>query len=912
MYYNKKYKTFKKSKISTFINLAISSLTATLLVSPMAYANVESDAKKSDVEETEVILVKGVRGSLSRSLGIKRSAIGVADGISSEDIADFPGFNITEELGRLPGVAIARTNGEGKQITVRGLAAEFTRVTINGQTVTSGNEGREVDFDVFASELFSAATITKTTTASLVEGGLAATVDLRTPRPLDLDEFVFQVSGEAAYSDLSKETQPRFSGMISKQFDDGKFGAMLSVAMAETYLRADVSQPWRYEDRSDSGFLYDFDRDGNIDADFVNVVEARLPRNQLDIRDRDRLGITAAFQYRPYEDLTFSFDALHADQSEQRNRYTMDGNLQKNPEPRNRDDFEVVNGQIVKGVWLNVNQRSEELLKWVDEKTTLLNFETEWYISDEWNANFKLSRSDSFKNVEEESYLIQGNGTFGYSLFSNNNFFSFDPAIDATDPTSFTLAQAKRKPINVNDEENSLRFDLTREFLDGGILTNIKTGFYATDHVANVQRWEGSFSPRLLNGEVVAQGTSPDETAIPIGDFAGFLPVDDLLSGFGTNVDDVTTTWIIADLDRIKDTAFYAGPTEIGPNGQLLLSAPLQETSAWEVTEKTYSGYIQGDLEFEDVDVNFGVRLVRTEQQSVGFEPGENGAMPVSVDNNYTDVLPSISIRYDISDDLLVRAAASRNITRPTIKKLSPGRTLDKNQLQGKSGNPELDPFRVNSFDLSLEWYFDDESLFATNVFYKDMESFIITDSVATVINGSDLIDDEGNSINGQTFNISKPVNGQGGSVKGFEATFQQPFTFLPGIWSDFGIIANYTYADSEVTTENGTKTSLQGQSKNSYNIVGYYENDDFNIRLAYSWRDKYVKELRQGREVFWRAFGQLDLSSKYNINDKFAITFEGINLTNENALQFDVLESRGIEYVNTGRVYRIGAQYVF
>jgi iron complex outermembrane receptor protein len=908
-------KVFNRSKVTRFVSFALKGLTVTMFGLPfaqIAYADEENALAKKDEKEIEVISVSGIRGSLSRSLGIKRTSTGVVDGIASEDIADFPGFNITEELGRLPGVAISRTNGEGKQITVRGLAAEFTRVTINGQTVTSGNEGREVDFDVFASELFGEATITKTTTASMVEGGLAATVDLRTPRPFDLEEFVFRASAETAYAELSEKTTPRFSTMLSKQFDDGKYGVLVTLAKAKTYLRADVSQPWRYEDRGDSGYIYDFDNDGSIDTDFVNAVEARLPRNQLDIRDRDRLGVTGAFQYRPNNDLTFSFDYLYADQSEQRNRYTMDGNLQKNPEPRNREDFKVVDGQIVDGVWLDVNQRSEELLKWVDEKTTLANFEVDWFIAEDWNAFFKVSRSDSFKNVAEESYLIQGNGTFGYSLFSNNNFFTFDPAIDAQDPASFSLAQAKRKPINVNDEEDSLRFDLYREFRDSGALKKIKTGFYASEHVADVNRWEGSFSPRLLNGEVVAQGTSPDETAIPIGEFADTLPVDDLLSGFGTNVDSVTTSWVIADLDRIKDTAFYGGLLETGPGGEKLLSAPLQKTSAWEVTEDTYSGYVEANFEFEDLSVNAGVRAVRTEQQSNGFEPGENGAIAVSVDNNYTDVLPSLSLRYNASDELVVRAAASRNITRPTIINLAPGRTLDKNQLQGKAGNPELDPFRVNSFDISVEWYFSSEGLLAGNMFYKDMESFIITDSVATVIQGSDLIDDEGNSINGQTFNISQPVNGQGGTVKGFEATYQQPFTFLPGGWSGFGVIANYTYADSDVTTEDGTKTSLQGQSKSSYNIIGYYENDDFNVRLAYSWRDKFVKELRQGREVFWRAYGQLDVSARYNYSKNVAFTFEGINLTNENALQFDVFESRGIEYVNTGTTFRIGAQYVF
>ena len=861
--------------------------------------------------QMEEVVVTGIRGSLQQALNLKRQATGVVDAISSQDISDFPGFNITEELGRLPGVAITRTNGEGQQITVRGLAAEFTRVTINGQTVTSGNEGREVDFDIFASELFGSATISKTTQASMVEGGLAATVDLRSPRPLDLGDFVFRLSGEETYSELSGETSPRISTMISKQFADGKFGIMASVAQSENYLRADVSQPWRYVDRADSGpFIYDFDGDGNIDPDFEGVVEARLPRNQLDTRERERLGVTTSIQFRPSDDLTFSLDVLHSDMSEYRERYTMDGNLQKNPEPRNRDDFEIVNGQIVKGVWNDVNQRSEQLIKDIDEKTTLLNFEVEWDFAEDWNAFFKLSHSDSYKYVKEESFLIQGTGTFGYELYGDNLFFEFGPAIDATDASNFTLAQAKRKPVNVNDEEVSFRFDLTRDFENAGILKRVKAGVYMSDRDSDLTKWEGVFSPRLLNGEVVAQGTDPDnETAIPIGEFADVLPVSDLFSGYDESTGRSTTSWIITDLDRVRDTAFFDGPTTA--DGQFI-EAPFNAGSSWTVNEQTTSAYSEAELVFGDFLVNAGVRVVRTEQHSEGFENGQDGFVPISLDNNYTDVLPSVSVRYQASEDIVVRATANQNITRPTISKLSPGRNLDPNQKLGKSGNPELDPFRVNSYDLSVEWYFADESLLSASLFYKDLDSFIIDDSVLVVIENSELFDDEGDSINGQTFEISRPENGEGGTVTGFEFTYQQPFTFLPGALEGLGIIANYTYADSDVTTKSGTKTTLQGQSKSSYNIVGYFERDNFNVRVAYGWRDKFVKELRQGREVFWRDYGQLDVSAKYSLNDQVDITFEGINLTNESALQYDVFESRGIEYVNTGSTYRVGAQYAF
>ena len=133
----------------------------------------ESTAAGDADHIVEEIVVTGVRGALSRGLDLKRDSASVVDGISSEDIVDFPDLNVSEALQRVTGVTINRVLGEGQQVSVRGLAPEFTRVTINGQTVTSGNAGREVDFDVFASELFTNVTLTKTPSASLIEGGLA-------------------------------------------------------------------------------------------------------------------------------------------------------------------------------------------------------------------------------------------------------------------------------------------------------------------------------------------------------------------------------------------------------------------------------------------------------------------------------------------------------------------------------------------------------------------------------------------------------------------------------------------------------------------------------------------------------------------------------------------------------------------
>ena len=207
------------------------------------------DARAQDSEPVlEEVVVTGVRASLARSLELKRAANGVVDGITAEDITDFPDLNVSESLARVSGVTINRTLGEGNRVTVRGLNPEFTRITINGQTVTSGNAGREVDFDVFASELFSSVQLAKTPSASLTEGGLAATIDLRTARPFDYagDAPVLALSLQAAQNDLRGEFNPRLSALAGSTFGGGTIGLLGSISYSDTALRQDNAEGLRF------------------------------------------------------------------------------------------------------------------------------------------------------------------------------------------------------------------------------------------------------------------------------------------------------------------------------------------------------------------------------------------------------------------------------------------------------------------------------------------------------------------------------------------------------------------------------------------------------------------------------------------------------------------------------------------
>ena len=209
-------------------------------------------------ESLEEIVVTGFRQSLSVALDEKRAATGSIDAIVAEDIADFPDLNIAESIQRVPGVSIARDGGEGRQVSVRGLGPQFTRVRINGMEAMSANGGtdaaggtnrdRSFDFNTFASELFNSVTIRKSSAAEIEEGSLGATVDLRSARPFDYDGFTVVTSVQGSYNDINEDLDPRGALLISNTFADGKFGALLSAAYTKRKLLDEGASTVRWQD----------------------------------------------------------------------------------------------------------------------------------------------------------------------------------------------------------------------------------------------------------------------------------------------------------------------------------------------------------------------------------------------------------------------------------------------------------------------------------------------------------------------------------------------------------------------------------------------------------------------------------------------------------------------------------------
>jgi TonB-dependent receptor len=367
----------------------------------------------------------------------------------------------------------------------------------------------------------------------------------------------------------------------------------------------------------------------------------------------------------------------------------------------------------------------------------------------------------------------------------------------------------------------------------------------------------------------------------------------------------------------------------------------------FDVEEEDLGAYVQADFKTELLDrplrANVGVRYVETDQTSSGFVFTSGSPLLTTVNRTYSDTLPSLNVALDVTDSFVIRAAAAKVMVRPNggggptggLGVLTPGSTVAINGANKTvtSGNPLLDPYRAKAYDLSFEWYFANESLLSLALFMKDIDSFVQTvrttdsfsnntlglpDSVALEVCGAG-IPDPATCLSGWQF--SRPANTDGGDLTGFEISYQQPFTFLPGFFSNFGLILNYTGVDSEIEYVDQTgalaaKDDLIGLSKSAYNATLYWENERFSARVSAAYRDGYLTTV-PGRNLNdvegTEETLSVDASTRWSVTSNLDVTLEALNLTDE--FQDNYVDSAGNRlsyYHHQGRQYLLGARYKF
>ena len=878
--------------------------------------------------ELDTVVVTGYRASLERAIDIKRGEVGMVDAIVAQDIGKFPDLNLAESLQRIPGVVISRDGGEGRQITVRGLGPDFTRVRLNGlealSTVGSSdgqggsNRGRGFDFNVFASDLFSQLVVRKTASADVDEGSLGATVDLRTARPFDYDGFTAVTNVQASYNDQAGAATPRFAGLIANSWGDGKFGALLSVAYSERETRDEGSGTVRWANGpSNGGFNPASPFQQALSAD---VFAPRFPRYTLMEHDQKRLGVTGALQFRPTDRTEFNFDALYSKIDAQRDEFYIEANgLSASGTTGKRqilvNDGEVRNGALVYAQMDNVDIRAENRHDEWSTEFSQFSLDGKHEFNDSFVLSGKIGTSKSdHANPVQATVMMDKLDVDGYSYDYRGDMNKpvFNYGVSPTDPNGWTLSVIRLRQNYVSNEFDTGQLDFTWLF---GPSFTLRGGIQAKDY-----RFDSSERRRTAT-----------ETGTP--NFANgtrIVPVDMTRLASLRGVEGSPGTWVVPDFDGIVNLFDV-----LGGQGTFALSnyAPSDRS----VEEEDRGGWLMGnfsaDLGRIPLSGNFGVRYVRTKQTSSGIATVSGVPTAVTVSREYSDTLPSLNLVADLSPDVLLRFGAAKVMSRPGLSSLTPGVTVS---VSGSArtvsgGNPLLDPTRATTADLGLEWYFQEGAMLGLAVFYKDIDSFIQNTRESRVYADSglpaSLLDGTTASVTDE-FVFTVPINTPGGDLTGLEFNYTQPFTFLPGKWSNFGAQLNYTYVDSNIQylLSNGTaaqKAPMTGQSGNSWNATLFYEGDRFSGRLSATNRDDFLIQVPGTETGFNSAangyHGQsgttvLDASIRYRMADNIELSLEAANLTNEAQESWvaNPSVSLPLEYGETGRTYLLGMRYTF
>lgn len=915
-------------------------------------------AAAAGVEDVaEEIIVTGFRRSLDAALDVKRNSVSAIDVIVAEDIAKFPDQNLAESLQRIPGITIQRDGGEGRAITVRGLGAQFTRVRVNNlETVATSTDGasanrdRAFDFNVFASELFSSIVVHKTAEASLDEGSLGAVVDLNTGNPLaGKSGFTGALSLNGSYNDLSKTLGPRFAGLLSWKSPDGTFGAAISAAYSKinTLELGNNTVRWaqaRFDSvngtpcfgttNATTGVFTASPNAGgtyrpSAACDAVSLAfHPRIPRYGVIGHDRERLGLTGALQWAPGDRTKVSIDALYSVFNEVRTEQYAEVLFRSLERPIDVTSYTIdSNNNLIKGTFNDVPVRTENYYR--KSKTEFYQIGANWdqEISDSLRFTLLGGFSKSDASIPIETTLIYDDrDAQGYAYDytdMKSPLLTFGTSV--TTPSNFQLSEIRDRPSSTI---NKFRTAQIRGEYDVSEAIVLKAG-------AVYRRF--SFDTAGFTRDTVVCGNGGVDRVLgtlTCSPSSAFGPA--AVYGFpGTAALSETVDIGKAGQPAGTTTSFVVPNREAGAAFTNLYSRPLaiDAGNTRSVIERVKGGYgqvdIKGDLGSIRYAANAGVRYVKTDQSSTGLN---NGAQ-VTVERSYDDWLPAANFAIFPTEQIIVRAAVAKVMTRPSLGNLTPGGSVDGFNYRVTFGNPQLDPFRATAYDLAFEYYFGPQSIFSVALFKKDVKSFPVSQTRSGTFASTGLplsIIPPGSPAaanpEGQLYTISTIGSGAGANLKGVEIALQAPFKFLPGFLANFGGIANATFISSSADyTVSGPaivsggalvaatrSATLFGLSKRSYNGTLYYEDAKFSARASVSYRGRYI-DANSGTGNVFEGYGStvnLDASVRYRITENIEVSVEGVNLTDEYRYRYtDFDANRNYENNHFGRTILFGAR---
>lgn len=878
--------------------------------------------EKVDPEDVEIIEVKGFKQGIEKARSIKREGSQFVDAIVAEDIGKLPDANVAESLQRVSGVQLDRGIGEGSSVSIRGFRNNV--ILVNGREVIDGggrgsngpdtlNTSTYSLLALLPSEMISRLEVTKQAGAEEIEGSIGGVVNIITRKPLSNKGLQASASTSVSYGELADKNNLKGSFLVSNTFADDTFGLLLSANIDSREVREDgfntfsgysrLTQggPFNFEDinaanaaTDPSGQLLNPDPNG----DGVNGLIHQEPRVWQINDNRDRTGFNFVAQWQATSELEFSYDLLSSKLESERERRWIGTFI---PFARLKNAVLNENEVLMSGTSVREAQTNVEFNE-SESKVLSQALSMNWTLTDTLKIHAELAITNAETNLHQTFARLLGNEKtdIDFNFQEEVPVISFD-ASSLNDINQLNLFQFNDNISRQKADHTAFRVDFEQDINDsfmleyGARFSKIETS-YRDLQLATVR-------PRTPAGELtefIETWSSPDFFE---GELKG-LPRDYL--AFSAEKYKAGGCTVFKDFFLNHSDPAQVSAYTNGLNGQSCTNNDHIDP-ATEVNEEFKSVYAKlnfsGELGEMPYSGNVGVRYIDRSLESIGTQlnPDQTKSKIVTESDNQ-ETLPSFIVKLEVTDELIARFGAAKVLAYPNNADLRNRLSIAGNGT-GSAGSPDLAPFKADQFDLSLEYYFDD-SLISLGYFNKSIDSFVVSSTSLVQIPGY-VHPDTGND---QAL-IRKNINGDGGSVDGYEVLYQQNYSFLPAPFDGLGTSATYSFIDSETPFIDieGNNLPLPGLSKNNFNVVAFWEKGPYGFRIAYNWRDEYLDRLGfSGSGVFSDVYKDLSISARWDITDKMSLDLQATNLLNSRQRLYNTYEEATRSIVEFGSSYTL------
>jgi iron complex outermembrane receptor protein len=825
-----------------------------------AAAQGSTDQQQPALQE---IVVTGIRQSMEGALNIKRFSDTIVDAIVASQIGKLPDVTAIDALQRIPGIQVSRQLGEGggtvniggsvinSGYEIRGLP--YAETTLNGREVFSATGARTLNLEDIPSSMLAGIEVYKDPTASLIAGGLAGTVNLRTHRPFDFSRPQLDLSAGETYGDLIGTAKPNFNVLGSDTWHTGigKVGALLDFSYHERAYREDGA--------TNNSIATNKTAVPGQTIQYTNGVY-----NTMFVGDRHRIGFDGVLQWQPTDDLQTYAEVSSEDFTWAQHQYTfysnqgggtiLPGSVSLFPGTNDVSSMTITNAMAsTVGAWRTVEDVNRQY-----------NLHARWSPG-QWIVAGDLSYTSATERLNNPAVDIGTTiPTLTQSTSASGITTSSVPGFDLTNIANFNDSTASNYHSYYYDTEQHFRGGETAATLDvtydlqHGFLTSVQSGLRFADRKDAFNQW--STFGAITSAAIQANAASFNN--VPLSPFFSAISSGPVIPAY---------------------TVFNPGQLHFDQGGvqqAFGIKPPVDNGSQdYHVDERTYAGYVQ--LNFAGnvglpMTGNVGVRLVHHTDRMTGELASGGVYSPAVFSHGEVDPLPSLNLTFKLLRDLQWRIAASKVIAYPDFSQIRPSISLLPAQGAASGGNPSLKPTTATQFDTSLEYYFQPGAALTADVFYKSIHDFWLSETQQNAF-----------TIGGVNYNLTGAVDGGNATIKGAEFGYQQFFRNLPGLLSGLGVAANYTYIKAAAPTAvAGVSTTLPGLSNNSYNLIGIYEKGPVSFRVAYNWRSAFYSSLYTGstaqlaaNPIYTKAYGWLDASLEYTVTHNVQVYVDGSNL---------------------------------